>query len=435
MGRRHYTNTATATTTTGSLTSSATSVTVATQTGWPVAPYTAAIERATASEELVLVTAIVGTTLTITRGYAGTTGKTHLSGVVFEHVVDATDADEANSHVNNNSGVHGATGSVVGTTDAQTVTNKTISSSVLKATSTDPGAKTQAVASGSAPQIQSVDNAGSTTVFQVARGGNVLIQPTDPAVVPLTAKLAAAQTANGVEVQSSAGVRLFVCDASGRIVHKPALYPAVKFIPPDTTSASFLQLRDSADAVDQFLLTADGQISSAAKVWLRGFSSDDPIRYPLDGSKLKVDSSGNLKANNMGGRVATLTDGGTTTSAGTTEQLSSTNNTVSLVNGRRYGFTLAATLGASASDGNSVITRVRVDTAAVSTSSTAVVTAFGWSPLAGGIGQFTTVGYGEFVASSTATHNVKASVHVRVGGGSGNGQQLGCTIYVAELGV
>lgn len=172
MSRRHYSNLAPAVTTTGSLTASATSVTVTSVTGFPgLVPWVAAIERGTASEELVLITAAVGTSLTITRGYGSTTGKAHSSGVPFEHVIDATDIDESNAHVNANSGVHGAVGSVVGTTDTQTLTNKTLSSSKGLATATDPGWVTQAAASGSAAQIQSLDSAGTTTVFQVSRTG------------------------------------------------------------------------------------------------------------------------------------------------------------------------------------------------------------------------------------------------------------------------
>ena len=60
------------------------------------------------------------------RGADQTTVTPHSVGAELEHIFTATDADEANSHVNSASNVHSVTGSVVGTTDTQTLTNKTL---------------------------------------------------------------------------------------------------------------------------------------------------------------------------------------------------------------------------------------------------------------------------------------------------------------------
>lgn len=101
MARRYYSSTAVATTLSASANNSTTSITVTALSGFPVStPWTAIIDPDTASEEVVTVTNVAGTTLTVTRGVDGTSAVSHNSGAVFRHGVSARDFDEANSHVN-----------------------------------------------------------------------------------------------------------------------------------------------------------------------------------------------------------------------------------------------------------------------------------------------------------------------------------------------
>jgi hypothetical protein len=90
--------------------------------------YTVVIDPDTALEEIVDVTLYGGTggTLTITRGVdnAGT-GYAHSAGAVIRHMAIGRDYQEANDHIEATTG-HGATGAVVGTTNTQTLTNKTL---------------------------------------------------------------------------------------------------------------------------------------------------------------------------------------------------------------------------------------------------------------------------------------------------------------------
>lgn len=137
MARRQYSSIAQQTTLSASATSGTTTLTITAATGLPGStPYTMIVDPDTVNEEVVEVTNRSGTTLTVTRGVDGTTGVAHSSGAVIRHGVSARDFDEPNAHVNASSAVHGLAGSVVGTTDTQTLTNKTLTNPVINGTIT-----------------------------------------------------------------------------------------------------------------------------------------------------------------------------------------------------------------------------------------------------------------------------------------------------------
>lgn len=127
-----YSNVAQQTTLSGSISSGATTINVGATTGFPGSfPYTLALDYGAATEELVSVTAAAGTTLTVTRGYGGTSAQSHSLGAVVRHVYDATDATAFRTHEAATAAIHGVAGTLVGTSDTQTLSNKTLTSPTI----------------------------------------------------------------------------------------------------------------------------------------------------------------------------------------------------------------------------------------------------------------------------------------------------------------
>lgn len=133
MTTRKYTSRSQQTTLASSLTSSGTSATVVSGTallgGATISAgelFTVVIDPDTAIEEIVDVSAVSTNTLTIVRGVDGSLGQAHSAGAVVRHMAIGRDYREANTHIEASTAVHGLTGTVVGTTDTQTLTNKTI---------------------------------------------------------------------------------------------------------------------------------------------------------------------------------------------------------------------------------------------------------------------------------------------------------------------
>lgn len=155
---RNYSANAVATTLSAGVNDVTTTIPVVATTGFPAAPFLLALDYGAAAQEIVLVTAVAGLNLTATRGYDSTTAQAHTLGAAVRHVHSAIDFRESRTHEDATSGVHGATGSIVGTTGAQALTNKDLSSG----TNTFP---TSLVTTSGAATLTNKDLSSGTNTF------------------------------------------------------------------------------------------------------------------------------------------------------------------------------------------------------------------------------------------------------------------------------
>lgn len=131
MTAKNFVGNAAATTLSSGINNSATSIPVTDASTWPTTNFNVVIDRGLVGEEKVFCTSRSGNTLTVTRAADNTTAAAHSSGAAVEHTAFAADFQAADDHRNASAAVHGLTGTVVGTSDAQTLTNKTLTAPVI----------------------------------------------------------------------------------------------------------------------------------------------------------------------------------------------------------------------------------------------------------------------------------------------------------------
>ena len=126
---RYYSSIAQAAQLSGGVTGLVTSIAVSSLVGFPTSvPFTIAVDPSTAYEEIMTVTVVSGTSLTVTRGEDSSTAVAHSAGAAVRHVMSARDLREPQEHITATGNVHGvgAGSSIVGTETAQVLTNKII---------------------------------------------------------------------------------------------------------------------------------------------------------------------------------------------------------------------------------------------------------------------------------------------------------------------
>jgi hypothetical protein len=226
MTTRKYSSRAQQTTLTSAITSGALTMTVGSgvnlmggKTPTAGQTYTVVIDPDTALEEIVDVSDYSGSgnILNITRSIDTVSGaQAHSAGAVVRHMIIGRDLQEANTHIELSSNVHGiaSTSSVVGTNDTQTLTAKTLTSPIITSPTITAGAGAEftsiifegATADAFETTLTVTDPTADRTITLPNTSGNVVI---DTAAQTLTLKTLTSPTISGsptITGLSSAGM-------------------------------------------------------------------------------------------------------------------------------------------------------------------------------------------------------------------------------------
>lgn len=230
MGR-NFSSVAVPTTITANINDSATSITLASVSGFPTPPFSGVLDPGQASEEIVTVTNVVGTVATVARGQDNSAAVSHSAGATFRHMATGRDLQESQDHISASTAVHGLTtgSAVVGTKDAQSLDKKTFAS----LDGTGPAITVRAFA-GQATNLAEVKDSGGSNLVVVTPAGQVQSKgvssgksvsavASDTATPAVTAQAVTSQVSSVLSVKDAGGAERFGVAADGAVTTGAAI--------------------------------------------------------------------------------------------------------------------------------------------------------------------------------------------------------------------
>lgn len=288
---RYYSANAQPTVLTSSITPTTLVIVVQQTVGFPVnTPYILALDYNSPSEEVVLVTGVAGTSLTVTRGYDGTSASSHNAGAAVRHTWSAIDGTDSRIHEGSTSGVHGVVGNVVGTTDTQTLTNKTLTSPTITGASLNSPVITGTVTGGASytsPTITGTVAGGAT--YQSPNLRDATVFNSAVGVSPLKVNAINSTTADVFNVNVNS-VDRFKVQGTGAIVSAP-LSGATDVLVANADAGMAGDMLDlGVNSVKKFQVDNSGSILVANNADFAGSLTAG------SGNAFNVDTSGNITA-------------------------------------------------------------------------------------------------------------------------------------------